>query len=82
MAFASCWRATAGYAPARKPHAPLRSLFHGDMREQGRQLMVILHMVVPAGLSRLEELVPSVQQLGVRHPGGLGKQGRNLVLQL
>jgi hemoglobin-like flavoprotein len=46
----------------------LRSLFHGDMREQGRKLMAMLQMVV-AGLSRLEELVPSVQQLGVRHRG-------------
>jgi hemoglobin-like flavoprotein len=46
----------------------LRSLFHGDMREQGRKLMAMLHMVV-TGLRRLEELVPSVQQLGVRHRG-------------
>jgi len=46
----------------------LRSLFHGDMREQGRKLMAMLQMVV-TGLSRLEELVPVVQQLGVRHRG-------------
>jgi hemoglobin-like flavoprotein len=52
----------------------LRSLFHGDMREQGRKLMAMLHMVV-TGLRRLEELVPSVQQLGVRHPGGWGRRG-------
>jgi hemoglobin-like flavoprotein len=46
----------------------LRSLFHGNMREQGRKLMAMLHIVV-AGLNRLEDLVPSVQQLGVRHQG-------------
>jgi hemoglobin-like flavoprotein len=44
----------------------LRSLFHGDMQQQGRKLMAMLQMVVD-GLSRLEELVPSVQQLGMRH---------------
>jgi hemoglobin-like flavoprotein len=44
----------------------LQSLFRGDMQKQGRKLMAMLQMVV-AGLSRLEELVPSVQQLGVRH---------------
>jgi hemoglobin-like flavoprotein len=46
----------------------LRSLFHGDMQEQGRKLVAMLQMVV-VRLSRLEELVPIVQQLGVRHRG-------------
>jgi hypothetical protein len=54
--------------------AAVRSLFYGARREQGRKLIAMLHMVV-TGLSRLEELVPSVQQLGVRHPGGVGKRG-------
>jgi hemoglobin-like flavoprotein len=46
----------------------LRPLFHGDMREQGRKLMAMLQTVV-GGLRQLEELVPLVQQLGVRHRG-------------
>jgi hemoglobin-like flavoprotein len=46
----------------------LRSLFHIDMHEQGRKLMAVLQLAV-AGLSRLEELVPSVQALGRRHHG-------------
>jgi hemoglobin-like flavoprotein len=46
----------------------LRPLFHGDMREQGRKLMAMLQRVV-AGLSRSDELVPIVRQLGVRHRG-------------
>jgi hemoglobin-like flavoprotein len=44
----------------------LRSLFHGDMREQGRKLMSMLQVAV-TGLRRLEVLVPVVQQLGLRH---------------
>jgi hemoglobin-like flavoprotein len=44
----------------------LRSLFHDDMQEQGRKLMAMLQMVV-VGLSQLEELIPIVQELGVRH---------------
>jgi hemoglobin-like flavoprotein len=46
----------------------LRSLFHNDMQAQGRLLMAVLKVAVE-GLSRLEELVPLVQQLGVRHRG-------------
>jgi hemoglobin-like flavoprotein len=46
----------------------LRSLFHGNMQEQGRKLMAVLKLAV-AGLSRLEELLPLVRQLGVRHRG-------------
>jgi hemoglobin-like flavoprotein len=44
----------------------LRVLFHRDMQEQGRKLMTVLQLAV-AGLSRLEALLPMVQQLGVRH---------------
>jgi hemoglobin-like flavoprotein len=46
----------------------LRSLFHGNMQEQGHKLMAVLKLAV-AGLSRLEELLPLVRQLGVRHRG-------------
>jgi hemoglobin-like flavoprotein len=46
----------------------LRSLFHGEMREQGRKLMTMLHMAV-TGLRRLEVLVPVVQQLGLQDEG-------------
>ncbi len=46
----------------------LRHLFHSDMAEQGRKLMQMLGMAV-AGLDRLDELVPAVRQLGLRHAG-------------
>lgn len=46
----------------------LRALFHGDMAEQGRKLMHMLGMAV-AGLDRLEQLVPAVRALGLRHAG-------------
>lgn len=46
----------------------LRSLFRGDMKEQGRKLMQMLAVAVN-GLDRLEELVPAVQALGRRHLG-------------
>ena len=46
----------------------LRPLFHNDMQAQGRMLMAVLKVAVE-GLSRFEELVPLVQQLGVRHRG-------------
>jgi nitric oxide dioxygenase len=44
----------------------LRSLFHSNMQEQGRKLMAVLAIAV-AGLSRLDKVVPLLQQLGVRH---------------
>lgn len=44
----------------------LRALFHGDMAEQGRKLMHMIGLAV-GGLDRLEELVPAVRQLGLRH---------------
>jgi hemoglobin-like flavoprotein len=46
----------------------LRALFHGDMAEQGRKLMHMLGMAV-AGLDQLDQLVPAVRQLGLRHAG-------------
>lgn len=46
----------------------LRSLFKGDMNEQGRKLMTIIGMAV-GGLGRLESLVPAIEDLGRRHAG-------------
>ena len=44
----------------------LKSLFKGDMVEQGKKLMKMIGTAVN-GLDRLDEIVPAVQQLGVRH---------------
>jgi len=44
----------------------LRPMFRGDMEEQGRKLMSMLKVVVN-GLTRLDQLVPAVQELGKRH---------------
>jgi hemoglobin-like flavoprotein len=46
----------------------LRPMFHGDIQEQGRKLMAMLKLAVN-GLTRLDELVPAVQNLGRRHVG-------------
>ena len=46
----------------------LRPLFTGDISEQGRKLMRMIGMAVN-GLDRLDELVPAVSQLGIRHAG-------------
>lgn len=46
----------------------LESLFKGDMKEQGKKLMQMITVAV-RGLDRLEEIVPAVQALGVRHVG-------------
>jgi hemoglobin-like flavoprotein len=46
----------------------VRSLFRGDMHEQGSRLMSMIGVAVGA-LSRLEALVPTVQALGRRHAG-------------
>jgi hemoglobin-like flavoprotein len=48
----------------------LRPLFRGDLVEQGRKLMQTLAWVV-RGLDRLDELLPAVRALGIRH-GGYG----------
>lgn len=44
----------------------LRPLFSGDMEEQGRKLMSAISTVVN-GLTRLDDIVPVVQDLGIRH---------------
>src|SRR4051812_10513764 len=46
----------------------LKSLFKGDMKEQGRKLMAMIATAV-SGLDRLDKLVPAVQNLGRRHAG-------------
>jgi len=46
----------------------LRSMFKGDMREQGRKLMQMLATAV-RGLDDLDSLVPIVRGLGRRHAG-------------
>ena len=44
----------------------LKSLFKGDMKEQGRKLMAILNTAVNS-LDKLGEIVPAVQDMGRRH---------------
>ena len=44
----------------------LRSMFHGDIEEQGRKLMSILQVAV-SNLHRLDTIVPAVKALGARH---------------
>jgi len=46
----------------------LKSLFKGDMKEQGAKLMATLTVVVN-GIGDLNSLVPAVQDLGRRHAG-------------
>jgi hemoglobin-like flavoprotein len=46
----------------------LRPLFKGDMEEQGRKLMRMVGTAVN-GLDRLDQIVPAVKDLGVRHAG-------------
>lgn len=46
----------------------LKPLFKSDPAAQGDKLMAALRMVVH-GLGRLDELLPSVQRLAVRHVG-------------
>lgn len=44
----------------------LKPLFKGDMKEQGRKLMAMISVAV-SGLTRLDRIVPAVQDLGRRH---------------
>jgi hemoglobin-like flavoprotein len=44
----------------------LKSLFQGDMTEQGRKLMAMINTAVN-GLDKLDDIVPAVQELGRRH---------------
>lgn len=46
----------------------LRTLFQGDMREQGARLMEMIGIAV-TGLSDLNALIPAVAALGKRHVG-------------
>lgn len=44
----------------------LKSLFNGDMKEQGRKLMNMINTAVNS-LDRVEAIMPAVEQLGERH---------------
>jgi len=44
----------------------LKPLFKGDMAEQGKKLMRMVGTAVN-GLDRLDQIVPAVKDLGVRH---------------
>jgi len=44
----------------------LKPLFKGDIREQGRKLMTMIGLAVN-GLTRLDAIIPAVQELGRRH---------------
>ncbi len=46
----------------------LKPMFKGDMKEQGRKLMAILNTLVNS-LTKLETIVPAVQDMGKRHAG-------------
>lgn len=46
----------------------LRPLFKGDIKEQGRKLMTMIGTAVNS-LTRLEQLIPAVRDLGQRHAG-------------
>jgi hemoglobin-like flavoprotein len=46
----------------------LKPLFKGDIQEQGKKLMNMINVAVN-GLSKLDTIVPAVQQLGKRHAG-------------
>lgn len=44
----------------------LKSLFKGDMQEQGRKLMAMINTAVNA-LDKIDAIAPAVQDLGRRH---------------
>ncbi len=46
----------------------VKPLFKGDMKRQGRLLMTMIGTAV-GGLTKLETIVPTVQELGRRHAG-------------
>lgn len=46
----------------------VRSMFKGDMTEQGRKLMAILNTAVNA-LNNVDAVVPALQAMGKRHVG-------------
>ena len=45
-----------------------KDLFSGDMKSQGRKLMTMLGTAV-SSLTKLDSIVPAVQDMGVRHVG-------------
>ena len=52
----------------------VKPMFKGDMKEQGRKLMMLLNTVVTS-LEKLGDLVPAVQDLGRKHvPYGVQPQ--------
>jgi hemoglobin-like flavoprotein len=46
----------------------LQSFFSGDMKDQGRKLTTMISTAVN-GLTKLDEIVPAVEDLGRRHIG-------------
>jgi hemoglobin-like flavoprotein len=46
----------------------VRTLFRGDLQEQGHKFMSMLAMAV-ASLDRLDALLPAIRTLGLRHVG-------------
>jgi len=44
----------------------IKTLFKGDMEEQGKKLMKMINTAVN-GVDRLDEIAPAIQQLGARH---------------
>lgn len=44
----------------------LRSMFRGNLQEQGHKLMQMLKVAI-TGLDRLDDLIPALQALGQRH---------------
>jgi len=56
------------YAKLFKLDPALKPLFKGEMKQQGRKLMTMIGAAVN-GLSRLDRIVPVVQDLGRRHAG-------------
>ena len=56
------------YAKLFDANPGLKLLFKGDMAEQGKKLMTMITVAVN-GLSRLDRIVPAVQDLGRRHAG-------------
>ena len=46
----------------------LRSMFRGDIEEQGRKLMQIIGVAV-ASLRQLDRILPAVEDMGRRHAG-------------
>ena len=44
----------------------VQPMFRGDMKEQGRKLMMSLSVVVN-GIANLGDLVPNIQEMGRRH---------------